>query len=287
MIVSIGSNYIADDSNVNFFEIINQNTVFINGNLGIGTDIPVANFHVEGISLNKSIYIPTSSNIFNIQNNTAYYALVPTGSILMYTGNNVSSGLQQLGWYECNGQSLDANNFPILKNIFAGQFGNTNPITSTIVLPDLRDKVGVGTTTIGNIPTLGLTPQALTADTIIQPFEVNANHNLTLSYSNLPPHHHNITSSGLEPIPQHSHLYLRRVTDTTVRIYRSGAAKFVTSISTPFSTFNTSNIGTTHKHTDFFNNSSTTLIAPITNLGTEQINIRQANISVIYLIKCT
>jgi microcystin-dependent protein len=285
MLVSIGSNYIADDSNVKFFEILNRNTVFINGNLGIGTDIPLGNFHAEGITLNnKSIYIPSMSNVFNLQDNSIYYSLVPTGSILIYSGNTIPISLQQLGWYECNGQSLNANNFPRLKIIMTGQFGNPNPITTTIILPDLRDKVAIGSTTVGIIPISGTNPPSLTSPTIIQSGEINNLHTISLTYHHLPNHDHSGISEGISSVPAHTHTYVRSYSGGTVN-KDAGTANASPAVTTD-NTSSTNVPTPTHIHPDSLNSTSSTISLPVQDLGVETINIRQPNVSMIYIIKC-
>jgi len=84
MELNINPTTLRNQSGTTFFQITSATQVNIYGNLGIGTDIPLTNFHVENIAFDeKVIRIPTASNIYNYRAPTNIYSLVPTGSIII------------------------------------------------------------------------------------------------------------------------------------------------------------------------------------------------------------
>lgn len=291
-----------------FFEIASANTVNIFGNLGIGTEVPLTNFHIENVAFNdKIIQIPTASNIYNYRNITNVYSLVPTGSIIIYPIENTTylNNLKQQGWYECNGQTLLSSNFPVLSKVIAGQFGNPNPVSTYITTPDFRDIMGIGSTTVGYISPddnpLYSSPSNLYSNTIIN--SSNLEYTISLSYNNLPKHKHFVNTTS-DPVPasgtgSHSHNYERP--DSTATYQGTPGTSVRT---TPNQTSSTSSVNAPdasggkfalHNHGVFnSDNSGYSSVVNLVNgtftrgtvLSADPITIRQASISMIYLLKC-
>lgn len=206
MELNIRPTTLQNESGTTFFEIKSANVINILGNLGIGTDIPLSDFHIENVQFDdKILQIPTASNIYNYLNPEKVYSLVPTGSIIIYPSDNTDriNRLNRQGWYECNGQTLLGSNFPVLSKVLAGQFGNTDPVSTYITLPDFRDKVGIGSTVVGYIspedPVLYASPSNLYNNTVIS--SINNGYTFPLSYTHLPNHKHAIDFTGppIEP----------------------------------------------------------------------------------------
>jgi len=290
-----------------FFEIASKTKVNIFGNLGIGTDIPLTNFHVENVAFNdKIIQIPTASNIYNYRNINNIYSLVPTGSIIIYPIENTTylNNLQQQGWYECNGQTLLGSNFPVLSKVIAGRFGNPNPVNTYITIPDFRDIVGIGSTVVGYISPadnpLYSSPSNLYSNTIIN--TINPGYTIPLSYNNIPSHKHYVNTTS-DPIAvgagTHTHNYEKpnskaNFQGTPGRTVRN-TPDYTTQTSSTTAPDSSSGKFSLHNHGNFYSdNSGNSSIVNLVNgtfskgptLSADPITIRQASISMIYLLKC-
>lgn len=300
MELNIRPTTLQNESGTTFFEIKSANVINILGNLGIGTDIPLSDFHIENVQFDdKILQIPTASNIYNYLNPEKVYSLVPTGSIIIYPSDNTDriNRLNRQGWYECNGQTLLGSNFPVLSKVLAGQFGNTDPVSTYIILPDFRDKVGIGSSVVGYISpednNVYASPSNLYNNTIIE--TVNNNYSINLTYNNLPGHSHYgaasegaIASSGNGA---HTHRYPNYENTTSFYVGTRQVDRGITSrtMTTTPSTYGSHGHGIFN--TDISGNISlVNLINGTYSAGStltgEAISIRQAALYMIYLIKC-
>lgn len=312
MELNVNPTRLTNQQGTTFFQISSKTRVNIYGNLGIGTDIPLTNFHLENIALDdKVIQLPTSSNIYNYRARNNVYSLVPAGSIIIYPIDSSSylTKLQQLGWYECNGQTLLGSNFPVLSKVIAGQFGNTNPVGEFITLPDFGDQVGIGSTVVGYISPaddpIYASPSNLYSNTIIN--TINPDFNITLTYNNLPNHAHYVSKSEDAIVAagdgSHSHTYEKPNSQATYQgTPGGGIVNAVGQNNSTTTTVNYSGAQTTtqfddHNHggtvfkTDPDGKSCTPNLSTggfsVGNpLSANSIAIRQASLTMIYLIKC-
>jgi microcystin-dependent protein len=301
---NINPNSLTNNTGFKMLEIIGSNIININGNLGIGTDIPLSSFHIENINLyNKIIELPTASNIYNYQDLSKKYSLVPTGTIITYPidGFYTLSNLQNTGWFECNGQQLPSWQFPVLTKVLDGQFGNPSPITTTITLPDFRGNLGIGSTSIGfvgigtttygpsNMGTI-FSPSNVLSHQVIPPVAINTTYTIQLNYNQLPDHDHFLDASdGPVKDPNtdgtHTHTYSRM---SVLHAYQSSPGGYVYN-SLQGSTTRADNATVGHNHdgdgVGFFSigPGSDTTGAP---LAAASINIQQPSIYTVFLMKC-
>lgn len=316
MELNVNPTTLTNQNGTTFFQISSKTKINIYGNLGIGTDIPLTNFHLESVTFDdKVIQIPTSSNIYNYRALDNIYSLVPAGSIIIYPidSSTYLDALKKLGWYECNGQTLLGSNFPVLSKVIAGQFGNTNPVGEYITLPDFSDRIGIGSTAVGYISPadnpLYASPSNLYSNTIIN--TINPDYSINLTYNNLPNHTHYVSKSedAIAASGDGSHYHTYEKANNTDTYQGTPGGSIINAIGTNNSktisvNFSGSSSGTgtnaqydnhSHGETLFKTDADGKACTPNLTTGSfsvgnklnaNSIPIRQASLTMIYLLKC-
>lgn len=171
-----------------FFDV-NESRTFINGNIGIGTNKPLANLHIENNGCPFKINIANENKTKSITYQT-YYGLLPIGCIVIIPTARLMTFLTNQGWLECNGSTYNRTNYPLLEPLLRStDYGNTTGVNNTFKVPNLLDRIPVGSD--------GIYDQTY--------YNTNAAKTITLTIQQLPNHSHSGASGGVSDLGWHSH----------------------------------------------------------------------------------
>ena len=140
--------------------------LYVEKNETIGGNLDVSgNLTVHGDLKAKSFYATGNYYLDD-------YVLIPAGTVMQSAAVNVP-----MGWFECNGATLNRNDYPDLFNAIGYTYGGSN---TSFNLPDIRGRVP-----IGNGTGAGLTTRALGSK--------GGEETHTLTTGEMPSHSHSLT----------------------------------------------------------------------------------------------
>ena len=162
--------------------------VVLNGNVGIGTTFPLAQFHVHSMDFQMSIELTSESKVLSYTDQQRY-GLLPIGSIILISTHRLVTLLNQHGWLECDGTLYNQSSYPLLEPLLrSGNYNNGTGFNSTFRVPDLRDRIPVG----GGVYSQGY-------------YNTNSSKTFSLSVSHLPTHTHSGNTGGPDNWGSHAH----------------------------------------------------------------------------------
>jgi|Laugrespbdmm15sn_2_1035079.scaffolds.fasta_scaffold37182_1 microcystin-dependent protein len=171
-----------------FFDV-NSSRTYINGSVGIGTNQLLSNFHIENNSCPFKINISNENKIKSITYQT-YYGLLPIGSIIIIPTQRLVTFLTNQGWLECNGGTYNLASYPLLEPLLRStDYGNTTGVNNTFKVPNLVDRIPVGSD--------GIYDQTY--------YNTNSAKIITLTVQQLPNHSHSGISAGANTVGSHFH----------------------------------------------------------------------------------
>jgi microcystin-dependent protein len=264
MSYSIFTNSAIQNSNLSTKDLTNflttsSNKINLNGNLGIGTNILFQRFHINDTTFNMNLKISNENKIRSSTYNT-YYALLPIGSIIIYTVSSSTYYNMMInnGWIECNGQTVTLANYPLLETLLQNSsYGNNGPYPqSSFKVPNFKDIIPIGAG--GSIPSS----------------DINTTHSITMNINQIPQHKHDFTLGS--DIANHNSSHKHRIGSVPPQsgrdINKSGGENVAATKSGE-----TGSEGThIHRHD---------VMLPSNSLATTNINLRHNVIYMIYLIK--
>jgi len=171
-----------------FFDV-NSTRTYINGSVGIGTNQLLSNFHIENNSCPFKINISNENKIKSITYQT-YYGLLPIGSIMIIPTTRLMTFLTNQGWLECNGATYNRTNYPLLEPLLRStDYGNTTGVNNTFKVPNLVDRIPVGSDGVYN--------QTY--------YNINSSKTITLTIQQLPNHEHVGSTYANTELGSHGH----------------------------------------------------------------------------------